>query len=207
MGKRKNVVDTLRHQKATNYLSGNSRDSASVDRGEILPKEDHLNLEDFNTDADARDIDDYLETSKIPYCCSSPMFGDGNCWWRAMADLLGVEGEDAHKILRIQVCENVKRCPEEWKKNIIDLEFKGKLRGLTDFVYRQKKDGQFTDDKGIITQATAYYTGRNIKVFSETGGSVPTVLEGGGEADSNEPLAVFLHGKHFQALVPFQDKQ
>ena len=124
-----------------------------------------------------------------------------------MADLLGVEGEDAHKILRRQVCENVKRYPEEWKKNIIDLEFKGKLRGLTDFVYRQKKDGQFTDDKGIITQATAYYTGRNIKVFSETGGSVPTVLEGGGEADSNEPLAVFLHGKHFQALVPFQDKQ
>ena len=66
-------------------------------------------MEDFDTDANARDIDDYLETSKIPYCCSSPMCGDGNCWWRAMADLLGMKGEEAHKILWTHVCENVKR--------------------------------------------------------------------------------------------------
>ena len=40
-----------------------------------------------------------------------------------------------------------------------------------------------------------------------TGGKVPTVLEAGGEADTFEPLAVFFHGKHFQALVPFQGQQ
>ena len=152
-------------------------------------------------------IDTYLETSEIPYRCSSPTRGDGNCWWRAIADTLKMEEEDAHKILRTKVCENVKRCPEDWKNNIIDLEFKGKPRGLKDLVYRQKKDGQFTDDKGIITQATAYYTGRNIKIFSETGGGVPTMLEGGGEANSCEPLVVFFHNEHFQALVPFQQRR
>ena len=85
------------------------RPRAARDRGEAQLKKDHLNLEDFDTDANARDIDDYLETSKIPYFCSSPMCGDGNCWWRAMADLLGMKGEEAHKILWTHVCENVKR--------------------------------------------------------------------------------------------------
>ena len=152
-------------------------------------------------------MDTFLEASNIPYRCSSPTRGDGNCWWRAIADLLGMEGEDAHKMLRWQVCENVKRCPKEWLETHTSLHFNDKPRGITDFVYRQKKLGQYTDNKGIITQATAYFTQRNIHVFSVTGGKVPTVLEAGGEADSLEPLAVFFHGKHFQALVPFQGQQ
>ena len=42
----------------------------------------------------------------------------------------GIEGEDADKILSRQVCENVKRCLDEWKNKIIDLEFEGKPSGL-----------------------------------------------------------------------------
>ena len=67
-----------------------------------------------------------------------------------------MEDKDAHKILRRQVCENVKRCPKEWLETHTSLHFNDKPRGITDFVYRQKKLGQYTDNKGIITQATAY---------------------------------------------------
>ena len=42
----------------------------------------------------------------------------------------GIEGEDADKILSRQVFENVKRCLDEWKNKIIDLEFEGKPSGL-----------------------------------------------------------------------------
>ena len=118
-----------------------------------------------------------------------------------------MEEEDAHKILRRQVCENLNRCPKEWLENHISLHFNDKPRGITDFVYRQKKLGQYTDNKGIITQATAFVTQRNIHVFSVTGGKVPTVLEAGGEADFLEPLVVFFYMMHFQALVPFQQRQ
>ena len=152
-------------------------------------------------------IDTYLEISEIPYRCSSPTRGDGNCWWRAIADTLKMEEEDAHKILRRHVCENLKKCPKEWLDTHTSLHFNDKPRGITDFVYRQKKNGQYTDNKGIITQATAFVTQRNIHVFSVTGGKVPTVLEAGGEADSLEPLVVFFYMMHFQALVPFQQRQ
>ena len=195
--KRQNVVETLRRQRSKKDPCDISGDS----------KEDDMDLEEFDADANAQLIDNYLEASDFPYRCSSPTLGDGNCWWRAIADLLGMEDKDAHKILRRQVCENVKRCPKEWLETHTSLHFNDKPRGIKDFVYRQKKLGQYTDNKGIITQATAYVTQRNIHVFSVTGGKVPTVLEAGGKADSYEPLVVFFHGKHFQALVPFQGQQ
>ena len=68
------------------------------------------------------------------------------------------------------------RCPEEWNKNIVDLgvqrETPGRRRTLVKMSKRKAKNGN-------ISLATAYYTGKNIKVFSKTGGRVPTVLEGG----------------------------
>ena len=95
MGKRKDVVDTLRRQKAKNDLSDLSDNSG--DRGEALPKEDHLNLEEFDAGANARDIDDYLETSEIPYRCSSPTCGDGNCWLRSSGDRCVKMSKDARR--------------------------------------------------------------------------------------------------------------
>ena len=102
------------------------------------------------------------------------------------------------------------KCPEEWKKNIIDLGVQretpgrrrtaslpatrasspwplhcvkmGKRKNVVDTLRHQEAKN------GNISLATAYYTGKNIKVFSKTGGSVPTVLKGRGEASSEKDI-------------------
>ena len=110
----------------------------------------------------------------------------------------------------MKVCDNVKGCPKEWLNNHIEINFKNKRRAIRDLAYRQKRDGQFTDGLGVITQATAFFIERNITIFSVSGGRVDprgTQLPGGGEADSRPPLAVFFHGKHYQALVPFPGEE
>ena len=192
--KRKNIVETIKQQKSPRQDFSDDSDESPV-KG--------------SGDAEATGVFDVMENvlfvngelkkQNIPYRCSDPTLADGNCWWRATAALLGMEGEDAHIRLRTMVCENIKNCPEKWREEVKNVCFNGKSRGLREFVIRQKTVGKYTDDRGIITQATAYATQRNILVFSVEG---LITLAGKGEADKHEPLAVFLDSKHYQALVP-----
>ena len=62
----------------------------------------------------------------------------------------------------------------------------------------QKRVDQYTDDNGVVTQATAYFTVRNIHMSSVAGGSDPIKLAGRGDTDKHEPLAVFLDSKQYQ---------
>ena len=205
MAKRKNIVRTLQRQ--VSQKKDLHDDGGHSDESQDKGSGDAEAIEEFDVEEFVKFVDGILKYQKIPYKCSAPTPADGNCWWRAMAVLLGMEGEDAHITLRTQVCANVKNCPRKWIDNVVDINFKEKRKGLTDLVYRQKEVGRYTDDKGVVTQATAFYTKRDIHVFSETGGSVPTVLECGHGVDNHEPLAVFFNAEHYQALVPIKEQE
>ena len=117
----------------------------------------------------------------------------------------GIEGEDADKILSRQVCENVKRCLDEWKNKIIDLEFEGKPSGLTRFCLQAKKASL------LITRASSPRplptTPGGTSRFSLRPGIVsPPCLRAGGKTEYNKLLAVFFHSKHYQALMPLPDE-
>ena len=100
----------------------------------------------------------------------------------------------------------MKQLPEDISANIVDTVFKGKKRGLRNLAFRQAQDGQWIDDNGVVALATAYLLQRNISVFSfpprnsEEDVATRTVIDGGVAAKIREPLTVFYHRKHYQAL-------
>ena len=62
---------------------------------------------------------------------------------------------------------HLKSLPEQVKKETIDIVFNGKKRGLSDLAHRQRKDGQWVDDSGIMALATAHLLKRNIHVYRQ----------------------------------------
>ena len=99
----------------------------------------------------------------------------------------------------------MKQLPQDISANIVDTVFKGKVRGLRNLAFRQAVDGQWIDDNGVVALATAHLLQRNVAVYSfppqnsgET--AAKTMVEGGATADAHQPLTVFYHGNHYQAL-------
>ena len=85
--------------------------------------------------------------------------------------------------------------------------FKGKSRGLSDLASRQRKDGQWVDDRGVMVLATAIYLGRDILLYSPATTSATTEvsvtkIEGRGETADLQPLTIFFHNRHYQSLKP-----
>ena len=134
--------------------------------------------------------------------------GDGNCWFRAMADqvvLLNIEDKPRnHKEMRQAVADFLKDLPVDVKKNTIEVVFLGKPRGLSDLAHRQRKLGQFVDDKGVMVLATALYLRRNINIFAYPADNSRdynvTSIEGGVDADKLPSVNVFFDRNHYQSL-------
>ena len=90
---------------------------------------------------------------------------------------------------------------------MIDVVFLGKKRGLADLASRQRKDGQWVDNTGVMVLATALYLGRDIHLYSPTETSATsevstTRIEGRGEAGDLEPLTIFFNCRYYQSLKP-----
>ena len=91
------------------------------------------------------------------------------------------------------------------RQNTISVLFNGKSRGLSDLASRQRKDGQWVDNGGVMVLATALYLQRDILVYSQTSADTEelsvTRIEGRGDA-SEQPLTVFFISRHYQGLRP-----
>ena len=99
----------------------------------------------------------------------------------------------------------MKQLPQDISNNIVDTVFKGKARGLRNLAFRQAVDGQWIDDNGVVALASALLLQRNVAVYSfpppNSGKTAAkTMVEGGSKAESFQPLTVFYHGNHYQAL-------
>ena len=94
--------------------------------------------------------------------------------------------------------------PEDIQKNMIDVVFVGKKRGLFDLAHRQRKDGQWVDDTGVMVLATALYLGRNIHIYSyasQTTNEVSlTKIDGGEKASDLPAVTIFFYDRHYQTL-------
>ena len=99
----------------------------------------------------------------------------------------------------------MKELPMDIFNNIVNTVFKGKPRGLRNLAFRQAVDGQWIDDNGVVALATALLLQRNVAIYSfpppNSGDTAAkTIVEGGASAVNFQPLTIFFHGHHYQAL-------
>ena len=155
------------------------------------------------------EINTFLRDSDLNLKASPATKGDGNCWFRALADQVVLQNipdkARNHRSLRLEVCNHVKNLPEDIRENTINIVFGGKKKNLTDLICRQRKAGQWVDNQGIMVLTTAHYLARNIHIYSYPSESASTKygltkIEVGEQADSHPPLTVFFYDKHYQTL-------
>ena len=97
---------------------------------------------------------------------ASLYFHRWNCWYDAAADQVILhdipnKARD-HINLRAEVCKTLLSLPQTpvWIQNI----FNNSQKRFRKFLARHKRPGQWTDNSGIMCQATALYLGRNIHI-------------------------------------------
>jgi len=164
------------------------------------------------------EIDKFMKETGLNLKAFPPTKGDGNCWFRAIADQVVIQNipEKArnHRALRLEVCDHVKMLPEDIRDTTIAIVFNGKKRGLSELVARQRRAGQWVDNTGIMVLTTAHYLVRNIHLYSypsETGDNARpyslTRIEAGPGAEDHPPVTVFFYDKHYQTLQPHNTSQ
>ena len=125
-----------------------------------------------------------------------------------MADL--VDLPRTHMGLRNAVADHVKSLPGEMMDAILENVFDGKMTGLMALASRQRKDGQWVDDHGVMCLTTADFLCRNIEIYGfQVEGSgrdfslqklEPSTEERRREADSMPAFTVFLSAHHYTSL-------
>ena len=89
---------------------------------------------------------------------------------------------------------------------MIDVVFLGKKRGLSDLASRQRKDGQWVDNTGVMVLSTALYLSRNIHLYSYASTTTNEVsltkIDGGEKASDAPPITIFFYDRHYQTLRP-----
>ena len=164
------------------------------------------------------EIDKFMKETGLNLKAFPPTKGDGNCWFRAIADQVVIQNipdkARNHRALRLEVCDHVKMLPEDIRETTIAIVFNGKKRGLSELVARQRRAGQWVDNTGIMVLTTAHYLVRNIHLYSypsETGDNARpyslTRIEAGPGAEDHSPVTVFFYDKHYQTLQPDNTSQ
>ena len=84
--------------------------------------------------------------------------GVGNCWYEACASLMKLNnmGTMSAKQLRKEVVDNIENC--ENFANVFEMIFKSDHTKLAEFKKKHHREGEFTDEDGVMTLATGYYS-------------------------------------------------
>lgn len=103
-----------------------------------------------------------------------------------------------HEDMRNQICNSIFGHPEaeRWFTEF----FKEQEDEFQSFISLHSTVGEWTDDYGIICQATAYMLKRRIQIVHTTS-IEPTMLDSVSEAQFLPPLTVgYYQGKHYHSL-------
>ena len=94
--------------------------------------------------------------------------GVGNCWYEACASLMKLNNMRtmSAKQLRKEVVDNIENC--ENFPSVFEMMFKSDYTKLEEFKKQHHREGEFTDEDGIMALATGYYLGVTLRVFSRT---------------------------------------
>ena len=156
--------------------------------------------------ASVAEIDAHLAAAGLPLRTEGVTPGDGNCWYHAMGAqvrLAGLRAPAEHGQLRRAVAAHVGHLPAATREHLATVlsqgpgPLRGQRRALANLACRQKRDGEYVDDDGVMALATAALLGRNIEVFTFSGSYLAAEAAG---AAGLPTLPVFLHAEHYQAL-------
>ena len=104
------------------------------------------------------------------------------------------------KQLRKEVVDNIENC--ENFPNVFEMMFKSDYTKLEEFKKQHHREGEFTDEDGIMALATGYYLGVTLRVFSRTNSKKQPYTE----HNPNKPIIfnIFHDDRssgHFQSLI------
>ena len=132
--------------------------------------------------ASVAEIDAHLAAAGLPLRTEGVTPGDGNCWYHAMGAqvrLAGLLAPAEHGQLRRAVAAHVRHLPAATREHLATVlsqgpgPLRGQRRALANLACRQKRDGEYVDDDGVMALATAALLERNIEVSPSRGPTWP----------------------------------
>jgi len=127
----------------------------------------------------------------------------GNCWYEACASLMRLNKmkDISAKQLRKEVVNNIENCANF--KHVFEMIFESNYKKFSEFKDKHHREGEFTDEDGVLALATGYYLGVTLRIFSRSN----TKLQPYTEHNENQPIIfnIFLddrntNSEHFQSL-------
>jgi len=153
----------------------------------------------------------HIEEYKLGLVPRAPTRNDGNCWYDAVADQIRLHNLPGlptdHVALRQCVVRSIPNLPQA--KDWIDSMF-GTEKEFVKFLEAHSMPGAWTDNLGIMCQATALLVKREIRLVGTANNGQPglgfTTLESVEGANSQEPLTIgYYQGCHFQSLQKIEN--
>ena len=147
-------------------------------------------------------IEEVSEKIGVPLVKHETTPGVGNCWYEACVCLMRLNNMRTMtaKQLRKKVVDNIENCKNF--AHVFEMIFKSDHEKLAEFKRKHLREGEFTDEDGVMTLATAYYLGVTLRIFSRTN----TKKNPYTEHNENQPIIfnIFLDDRtsgHFQSLL------
>ena len=113
-------------------------------------------------------IDEVSKKIEIPLEKYETTPGVGNCWYEACASLLKLNNmrNISAKQLRKEVVDNIENC--ENFISVFEMVFDSDHTKLARFKEKHYREGEFTDEDGVMVLATGFYLGVTLRIFSKT---------------------------------------
>ena len=156
-------------------------------------------------------LNHHILTRKFPLVRRGITLSDGNCWYDSISDQIQLHNlghSSDHRQLRQDVCKALPSFSQvpQW----IQITFGGSKAQFQRFIKKHKKINTWTDNDGIMVQATALLLCRRI-ILVGTANHDPenrgfSVIEGGPGSEAYPPLIVgYYQGNHYQSLQEVQE--
>ena len=115
-------------------------------------------------------IETVIKENKLNLKFGKPTPAVGNCWWEGCIENMNqigllVPGITTAKDLRIAVVNSIKDhplCKSHW----LPIAFGNDTKKLRRFLKAQKKDGEYTDENGVIALATSLFLNVQINIIA-----------------------------------------
>ena len=144
-----------------------------------------------------------LEQNKLPFVVRDDTRKDGNCLYDVLAK--EVERNNIpdkprdYRGMREGVCDAILQHPQvnDW----IDQHFEGDKDKFKKFIDFHRKDGTYTDERGLMCMGAAFYLERNIHIVGTANIDTPPGFIVLGEPNPAPPLYIgYYQNKHYVSL-------
>ena len=145
------TVPTLTYRKDLSYQDDEEEE-----------EEENSVKQEVSADEEGDPLLQHIEASGLPLRLRRTTVMDGNCWYDAAADQVLLyqipDRPGDHHQLRLEVCRSLRHLPQAstWVENL----FSNSKKKFSKFIARHRRPGTWTDNLGIMCQATALYLGK-----------------------------------------------